>query len=118
MWIALWLSQYKIGGLLHSIFKSFNRNNSQINSQVALERAMYSPCEDDLKIVTCFFAFHDMRDVLRKKQWPDVDLLVSKHHAQSASENPSNCISVCLENNKLMPRLVFKYLMTLQAALQ
>jgi hypothetical protein len=39
---------------------------------VALDKALYSASEELLDIVACFFAFHDMSDVPRKKQYPDV----------------------------------------------
>jgi hypothetical protein len=44
----------------------------------------YSASEDDLETVTCFFAFHETSEEPKKKQYPDVDLLVSKQSAQSA----------------------------------
>jgi hypothetical protein len=62
--------------------------NNQISSQVAVDNALYSASEDDLETVTCFFAFQETRDDPKKKQYPDVDLLVSKHPAQSALEKP------------------------------
>jgi hypothetical protein len=48
---------------------------------VAEDNALYSASEDDLDTVTCFFAFHETSDDPKKKQYPDVDLLVSKHPA-------------------------------------
>jgi hypothetical protein len=96
--------------------KSLRRKSSQISSQVALESALYSASEELLDMVACFLAFHDMSEVPRKKQNPDVDLLVSMHPAQSASEKPSNCISLLLGSSNPLPGLVFKYLITLQAA--
>jgi hypothetical protein len=55
---------------------------------VVVDNALYSASDDDLETVTCFFAFHETSDDPKKKQYPDVDLLVSKHPAQSASEKP------------------------------
>jgi hypothetical protein len=69
-------------------FKSFNRNSSQINSHVAVESALYSASDEDLETVICFLAFQEMREFPKKKQYPEVDLLVSMQPAQSASEKP------------------------------
>jgi hypothetical protein len=102
------------GCLLQLIFKSFIRYSNQINSQVAVDNALYSASEDDLETVTCFFAFHETREEPKKKQYPEVDLLVSKQPAQSASENPRIWKSEILGNNKPLP---VRYLTTLQAAL-
>jgi hypothetical protein len=63
---------------------------------VAVDKALYSASEEDLEMVCCFLAFHEINDEPMKKQYPDVDLLVSKQPAQSASEYPRSCISDCL----------------------
>jgi hypothetical protein len=55
-----------------------------------VDKALYSASEEDLDTVICFLAFHDTRDDPKKKQYPVVDLLVSMHPAQSASEKPSS----------------------------
>jgi hypothetical protein len=68
------------------IFKSLSNKRIQINSEVAVDKALYSASDDDLDIVTCFFALHDTKEFPIKKQQPLVDRLVSKHPAQSASE--------------------------------
>lgn len=57
---------------------------SQINSHVAEPNALYSTSEEDLKIIVCFFVFHDTCDEPIKRQWPDVDFLESTHPTQSA----------------------------------
>jgi hypothetical protein len=49
-------------------FKSFNKNNSQINSHVAVERALYSASDEDLETVICFLAFQEIREFPKKKQ--------------------------------------------------
>jgi hypothetical protein len=59
------------------IFKSFIKYNSQMSSQVAVDKALYSALEEDQDTVICFLAFHDIRDDPKKKQYPLVDLLVS-----------------------------------------
>jgi hypothetical protein len=68
MWRALWLSQNKTGSLQHSIYRSFNKYCSHINSQVAADKALYSASDEDLEIVDCFLAFHEISDEPRKKQ--------------------------------------------------
>jgi hypothetical protein len=60
---------------------------------VAVDNALYSASEEDFEMVCCFLAFHEIRDEPKKKQYPDIDLLVSKHPAQSASEYPRSCKS-------------------------
>jgi hypothetical protein len=55
-------------------------------SAVILARALYSASVLDLDTVACFFTVHDMRLLPKKIANPLVDLLSSKHPAQSASE--------------------------------
>jgi hypothetical protein len=71
--------------------RSFNRYNSHCPSQVACARARYSASEEDLDTTDCFLLFQLMREVPRKKQMPDVDLLVSGQAPQSESEKPLSC---------------------------
>jgi hypothetical protein len=63
------------------MFRSFIKYNSQMSSQVAVDKALYSASDEDLDTVICFLAFHDIRDEPRKKQYPLVDLLVSMQPA-------------------------------------
>jgi hypothetical protein len=79
---------------------------------------MYSASEEDLETVTCFFALHEIKDSPMKKQYPDMDLLVSIHPAQSASEYLVSCNSDFLLKNIPLPGLFFRYLTTLHAALK
>ncbi|KAK2367189.1 hypothetical protein QL285_080500 [Trifolium repens] len=85
---ALWLSQYKTGSLTLWTCKSLSKYNNHCSSQVADANALYSASEDDLDTVNCFLVRQDMSDFPSKKHCPDIDLLVSIHPAQSASENP------------------------------
>jgi hypothetical protein len=66
--------------------RSARRYNSHCNSHVADDRALYSASEEDLETVACFFARHEIKDLPIKKQYPDIDFLVSMQPAQSASE--------------------------------
>jgi hypothetical protein len=49
-----------------------------------------------------------MREVPRKKQYPEMDLLESMQSAQSESEKPSSCSSAFLRNSIPLPGLFFK----------
>lgn len=109
MCISLWLSQYKTGSLVHVMCNSFMRVINQSNSHVANDNARYSASEDDLEMVFCFFARHDIREVPRKKQYPEMDFLESIHHAQSELEKPSSCNSASLRNKIPLPGLFFRY---------
>jgi hypothetical protein len=66
--------------------------------------------------VFCFLALQEIREEPRKKQYPDVDLLLSTQLAQSASAKPRICIDELLGKNKPLPGVPFKYLITLQPA--
>lgn len=48
---------------------------------MANDSARYSASDDDLEIVSCFFVRHDMREVPRKKQYREMDLLESMQPA-------------------------------------
>jgi len=47
--------------------------------------ALYSASEEDLDTIGSFFVLQEIRDWPRKKQCPEMERLVSLHHAQSAS---------------------------------
>jgi hypothetical protein len=83
---ALWLSQYRVGVLARGTPGSARRYNNHYNSHVADDKALYSASEEDLDTVACFFARHEIKEFSIKKQYPDMDLLVSMQPAQSASE--------------------------------
>ncbi|MCI06269.1 GPI mannosyltransferase 1, partial [Trifolium medium] len=76
---------------MHLTLRSAKRYTNHCNSQEAKESARYSASKELLETVCCFLALHEIKEVPRKKQYPEVDLLVSKHPAQSASVKPSNC---------------------------
>ena len=46
---------------------------------------MYSDYAEDLDTACCFLHFQEIKDLPRKTQKPDINLLVSGHAAQSAS---------------------------------
>ena len=50
--------------------------------------ALYSASAEDLDTIACFFDFQEINESPRKMQYPVIDLLVSRHDAQSASLNP------------------------------
>jgi hypothetical protein len=95
--------------------KSASRDINHCSSQAAKERDLYSASVELLETVFCFLALHEIREVPRKKQYPDVDLLVSTQFAQSASAKPSNWIVEVLEKNNPLPGVPLRYLTTLQA---
>jgi hypothetical protein len=57
-----------------------------IISAVAFAIALYSASVMDLEMVGCFLALHEIKFKPRKMTKPPVDLLSSKHPAQSASK--------------------------------
>lgn len=92
------------------------RTINQSSSHVANDNALYSASDDDMEMVSYFFVRHDIREVPRKKQYPEMDLLESMQPAQSESEKPSNCSLIFLRNIIPLSGLFFKYQITLQAA--
>jgi len=54
----------------------------------AAARALYSASEDDLLTVNCFLVCHEIKDLPKKKHWPEMDVLASLQPVQSASEKP------------------------------
>ncbi|MCI02637.1 hypothetical protein A2U01_0023671, partial [Trifolium medium] len=103
------------GDLVHVTFKSCNKNINHCNSQDAKDNDRYSASDELRDTVFCFLARQDMRDEPKKKQYPDVDLLVSKQFAQSVSAKPRICMEELRGKNKPRPGVPFKYLITLQA---
>jgi len=117
MWIALRLSQYITGFFVHWIFKSFIKYNSHCISHEVEASALYSASEEDLDTVSCFLVLHETSDLPMKKHWPDMDLLVSLHPAQSASEKPWMWNSESLGKNIPEPGQPLRYFRTLMPAL-
>ncbi|MCI48447.1 putative disease resistance protein (TIR-NBS-LRR class), partial [Trifolium medium] len=76
---------------------------SHCNSQDAKERDLYSASEELLDTVCCFLARQEINEEPKKKQYPEVDLLVSMQLAQSASAKPRSCNDDCLEKNRPRP---------------
>ena len=74
---AAWLSQNNGVGATSGTFKSCNMNRSQVSSKHVLAIARYSDFADDLKTITCFLDFHEIREFPRKMQNPVTDLLVA-----------------------------------------
>jgi hypothetical protein len=83
---------------------------------VAEAKALYSASEEDLETVICFLVLQEINELPKKKHWPEIDLLVSIHHAQSASESPCKVIEELLGKNKPLPGQPLRYLRTLRAA--
>lgn len=54
------------------------RYRSHCNSQVAAASAIYSTLDEDLDTSNCFFVRQEMRDLPKKKHWPEIDLLMCK----------------------------------------
>lgn len=79
-------------------------------------KALYSASDEDLDTMICFFVLHEIRELPKKKHWPEIDLLVSRQPAQSASENPCKLIEEFLGKNKPLPGHPLRYLRTLKAA--
>jgi hypothetical protein len=48
---------------------------------------LYLDSAEDLEMVSCFLNFHEIKEYPRKTQNPVMDLRVSEHPAQSASQN-------------------------------
>lgn len=65
---------------------------------MAAIRALFSASDEDVKIFNCFLVLHEISDLLRKKDWPDIDLIVSKHPSQSVYKYPLSCIVESLGN--------------------
>ena len=86
MLIAAWLSQKRSACVETSTWKSFNNWCIHINSLVVEANARYSASAEDLKIVVCFLAFHETKELPMTMQKPVTDFLVSKQDLQSASE--------------------------------
>lgn len=67
---------------------SSSRYTSHCNSQVATAKARYSSSSEDLNTNNYLFVRHEIIDFPKKNHWPEIDLLVSTHLAQSTSEKP------------------------------
>ena len=80
-------------------------------------KALYSASEEDLDTVICFLVLQEMRELPKKKHWPEIDLLVSRQPAQSASEKPCKVMEELLGKNKPLPGQTLRYLRSLRDAL-
>jgi len=61
---------------------------------------MYSVSEEDLEIVYCFLARHDIREDTMKKQRLVFNILESTHPTQFSSTWPRSCDSDFLKNKR------------------
>ncbi|GJZ95303.1 hypothetical protein Tco_0667506 [Tanacetum coccineum] len=86
IWMAALLSQYIVIGLALLMFKSYRRLVSQITSQVAEARALYSAFIEDLDTTDYFLLFQETRESPIKMANHVTDLFVLLHLAQSESE--------------------------------
>ena len=57
------LSHHKVGLVGQEILSSNRREQSQINSVVALARVVYSLSDDERTIITCFLALYEIREL-------------------------------------------------------
>lgn len=67
---------------------------------MACAKALYSALEDDLDTVDCFLLFQETSEEPRKKQNPEMDLLVSRQEPQSESVKPFSLQSLLAGKNR------------------
>lgn len=100
MYVALILSQRRIGECFKYTPRSVSKYCIHATSEVAIYIALYSASVDDFDTVGCFLLDHEMRFVTRKTQLPDVEVESSGVPPQSASEYANNVGAAVLERNK------------------
>ncbi|GJS25787.1 hypothetical protein Tco_0486407 [Tanacetum coccineum] len=66
-------------------FKSFKIFTTHINSHVAAAIDLYYASAEDLDKVACFLLFYETMQPLKNTQYPETNLLVTGHLAQSDS---------------------------------
>ena len=66
--------------------RSFNKECNQVTSRAVRAIARYSASADERATTVCFLVFHESGTSPRKMQYPEVDLHVAKHPAQSLSQ--------------------------------
>lgn len=77
---------------------------------------MYLASEEDLDTTACFLLFHEIRESLRKKQKPVIDLHVSRQVPQSEFKKPFSVGEEVAEKTKPCQGAPLRYLTTLRAA--
>ena len=91
---------------------------TQMISAVALASALYSASVLDRDTVACFLAHQEIRLGPKKTANPPVDLLSSRHPAQSESENALTSVEGDLLKVRPTPKVCFIYLKMHLAAVQ
>lgn len=84
--MAALLSQYNITTCECFTFKSSSKYFSQVILQQVVAIDMHSALAEDRETVVCFFVFQEISDSPSIMQYPVIDLQVSLHRAQSASQ--------------------------------
>ena len=90
MWMANWLSQFKVTGFKEWTPISSSNLTSQVTSAAAYDIARYSASEDDLDMVLCFSLFQLMGGLPKRIRQPVIDLLENGQATQSESEYGCN----------------------------
>lgn len=106
------LSQYKDAGIGNSMLKSAKMYDNHYISQVKDAKARYSTSVDERETMFFFLERHNIKEFLRRTQYPVTDLRESGHMAQSESEKSCNFNGLKLENNIPCAGKAFKYFRT------
>lgn len=94
------MSQYNSAAFGCNIFKSFNNERSQDNSQHAPVIALYSASADDRETVFCLSVRQEISEDPKKTQYPVVDFLDIEQPPQSESQKARKDKSFWEEKNK------------------
>lgn len=109
IWRVALLSQNNKAGWSCEMVRSQRTETSQTSSQVVVAIVLYSASADDLDTVGCFLDFQEIKESLRKKQQPAMDLRVSGQVAQSESEKAFKCRAEEEEKMRPCPGVGLRY---------
>ena len=87
IWIAAVLSLYTTIGKTVGMSNSRKRPSIHVTSATVDARLLYSTSAELLEIVDCYLDFQESKDSPNLTIYPVMDLLVSGHDPQSASQN-------------------------------
>lgn len=104
---ADWLSPYKYADFPCGSPKSASKYFMNWISAVAFAIDLYSASAEDLDTTCCFLGFHDIKQVPNIMQNQLIDLLVTWHAAQSASQYTLICNLLCNLYNKPLPGVFY-----------